>query len=232
MKKNLVMFTSMFASLAILSTGFAAWVISGGEEQTKEIGDIVVDTVQDNRHKLTIEEADLDSTKSGKIIFGRPEKQEATNAWLKSNSDDKIEKLSTFFKVTVTNAAGEATDSIFATKTFVEDTTSEDEQHKNVYTTASTNGYVGAVPNIEFVSEASDTATKVTTLAKVGDSKDGVVYIRLKFSWGTHFDSKNPYEFYNEKELNDTNAKDAVDALTAMKTLSGAKFKLTLKTNA
>lgn len=232
MKKNLVMFTSVFASLAILSTGFAAWVISGGEEQTKEIGDIVVDTVQDNRHKLTIEEADLDPTKSGKIIFGRPEKQESSSAWLKSNSDDKIEKLSTFFKVTVTKAAGKTTDSIFATQTFVEDEAREDTSYKKVYATASTNGYVGAVPNIEFVSEASDTATNVTTLAKVGDSEDGVVYIRLKFSWGTHFGSKNPYEFYNEKTLDDTIAKDAVDALTAMQTLSGAKFKLTLKTKA
>ena len=232
MKKDLVMFTSVFASLAILSTGFAAWVISGGEEQTKEIGDIVVDTVQDNRHKLTIEEADTDTENSGKIIFGRPEKQENTNAWLKSNSDDKIEKLSTFFKVTVTNAAGKATDSIFGTKTFAEDVASEDEQHKNVYATALSNKYVGAVPSVEFVSEASDTATEVTTLTKVGDSEDGVVYIRLKFSWGVHFESKNPYEFYSTKELNDIKAKDAVDSLTAMQTLSGAKFKLTLKTNA
>ena len=57
-----------------------------------------------------------------------------------------------------------------------------------------------------------------------------MVYIRLKFSWGIHFDSKNPYDFYNAKELDDTIAKDAVDSLTAMQTLSGAKFKLTLTT--
>lgn len=235
MKKNLVMFTSVFASLAILSTGFAAWVISGGEEQTKEIGDIVVDTVQDNRHKLTIDSADTDTENSGKIIFGRPEKQEKKDAWLKSDSNDKIEKLSTFFKVTVTNAAGKAINSIFETNTFVEDVESEVGDYKNVYTTAAstTKQYVGDVPGVEFVSEVSETITTTDTLARVSDSsEDGVVYIRLKFSWGTHFDGKNPYEFYNEKKLDDTIAKDAVDALTAMQTLSGAKFKLTLKTKA
>ena len=50
MKKNLVMFTSVFASLAILSTGFAAWVISGGDTNEEKIGDIIVDKVEDHRH--------------------------------------------------------------------------------------------------------------------------------------------------------------------------------------
>lgn len=230
MKKNLVMFTSVFASLAILSTGFAAWVISGGETKEETIGDVVIDTVQDNRHKMTITVADGEGTaNAGKIVFGRPNTQSAGNEWLKSDDADKIEKLSTFFKVTVTNAATANVDDIFTMHTLAETT--------DAYANAFGAGYVGELPKVEFVADASETAEKVTKFtADSTTEKSGFVYIRLKFSWGAHFDNTNPYTYYNAKGIDDkvdgdtTAGDDAVKSLTEVAKLKGAQFKLTLTT--
>lgn len=230
MKKNLVMFTSVFASLAILSTGFAAWVISGGETNDKTtFGDVVIETVTDNRHKMTITQADGEIAHTGKIVFGRPETQDNASAWLKSDASDSVEKLSTFFKVTVTNAATANVDDIF-TAHKLEETT-------GAYTTAAEAGYVGKLPSVEFVATVSDTVTATKTFtADSTTATSGVVYIRLKFSWGAHFGNTNPYIYYNakgidEKVVGDTTAgDDAVTSLTEVAKLKDAQFKLTLTT--
>lgn len=229
MKKNLVMFTSVFASLAILSTGFAAWVVSGGETKEETIGDVVIDTVQDNRHKMTITVDDGEITHAGKIVFGRPETQNNASAWLKSDASDSVEKLSTFFKVTVTNAANANVADIFTVHTLEETT--------GAYATAAGAGYVGKLPDVEFVADASETAEKVTKFtADSTTEKSGVVYIRLKFSWGTHFGNTNPYIYYNAKGIDDkvvgdtTAGDDAVKSLTEVAKLKDAQFKLTLTT--
>lgn len=224
MKKNLVVFTSVFASLAILSTGFAAWVISGGETNDKTtFGDVVIETVTDNRHKMTITPADGNGTNAGKIVFGRPETQDnESSAWLKSDASDSVEKLSTFFKVTVTNAATANVDDIFTAHTL--------EETKGVYATAFGAGYVGKLPDVEFVANASDTAGKATKfVADETTATSGVVYIKLKFSWGTHFGNTNPYTYYNAKDI-DEFGDDAVKSLTEVAKLKDAQFKLTLTT--
>ena len=230
MKKNLVMFTSVFASLAILSTGFAAWVISGGETNDKTtFGDVVIETVTDNRHKMTITPDDGEIAHAGKIVFGRPETQDNASAWLKSDASDSVEKLSTFFKVTVTNAATANVADIFTVHKLEETT--------GAYATAAEAGYVGKLPDVEFVADASETAEIVTKFtADSTTEKSGVVYIRLKFSWGAHFGNTNPYIYYNakcidEKVVGDTTAgDDAVTSLTEVAKLKDAQFKLTLTT--
>ncbi len=230
MKKNLVMFTSVFASLAILSTGFAAWVVSGGETNDKTtFGDVVIETVTDNRHKMTITPADGNGTNAGKIVFGRPETQGNTNAWLKSDASDSVEKLSTFFKVTVTNVATANVADIFTVHTLEETT--------GAYATAAGAGYVGELPKVEFVADVSETAEEATKFtADSTTEKSGFVYIRLKFSWGVHFGNTNPYTYYNAKGIDDkvdgdtTVGDDAVKSLTEVAKLKSAQFKLTLTT--
>ncbi len=231
MKKNLIMFTSVFASLAVLSTGFAAWVITGGDIEETQIGSVTIQTITDNRHKISVESADT-GTNTGNIVFGGLE-QKIENAWfnLEGSTTTEIEKLSTFLKVTVTNAANKSLSEIFTENTLAAVGTE--------YSTALSNGYVGALPTVEFVESASDTANVVSKFTKDGGTEKGLVYIRLKFSWGAHFNRQNPYTYYNSKNIDDkvsedadsiTYGDDAFNTMTALKALNGTNFKLTLKT--
>lgn len=224
MKKNLVMFTSVFASLAILSTGFAAWVISGGDEKTTEIGDITVDTVSDKRH--TIKSIDcVDTANKGKIIFGHP--ADANKGWLKNENPDTVEKLVTVFKVTVLNAATATVSSIFADTCSVTATTNADN-----FASAVTKGYVSELPTVKFVSSATatDDADKLAA--------DGSIFVRLEFKWGSTFTKEglganlNPYKYYNSFTVTEK-GDEANTVLGEMNTmLTGVQFKLKLVTEA
>ena len=46
--KNVLLITALFGSLAIASTGFAAWIITG-DNSTSATGNVVVETAEDQR---------------------------------------------------------------------------------------------------------------------------------------------------------------------------------------
>lgn len=224
MKKNLVMFTSVFASLAILSTGFAAWVISGGDTNEEKIGDIIVDKVEDQRHIIQKVEC-VDTANEGKIIFGHPE--DATTGWLKNADTKTVEKLVTVFKVTVLNAASATVSSIFADTCSVTATTNADN-----FASAVTKGYVSELPTVKFVSSetAKDDADNLAA--------DGSIFVRLEFKWGSKFTKEglganlNPYKYYNSFTATEK-GDEANTVLGEMNTmLTGAQFKLKLVTKA
>ena len=224
MKKNLVMFTSVFASLAILSTGFAAWVISGGDTNEEKIGDIIVDKVEDQRHIIQKVEC-VDTANEGKIIFGHPE--DATTGWLKNNDTKTVEKLVTVFKVTVLNAGSATVGSIFDNTCSVTATTNADN-----FASAVTKEYVSELPAVKFVSSATaaDDADKL--------SADGSIFVRLEFKWGSKFTKEglganlNPYKYYNSFTVTEK-GDEANTVLGEMNTmLTGVQFKLKLVTKA
>ena len=226
MKKNLVMFTSVFASLAILSTGFAAWVISGGDTNEEKIGDIIVDKVEDHRHIIEKVEC-VDTANKGNIIFGHPADATATDEWLKNDNPDTVEKLVTVFKVKVLNAANATVDSIFADTCSVTATTNADN-----FTSAVTNGYVSGLPTVKFVSSetAKDDADNLAA--------DGSIFVRLEFKWGSKFTKEglganlNPYKYYNSFTVTEK-GDEANKVLGEMNTmLTGVQFKLKLVTKA
>lgn len=226
MKKNLVMFTSVFASLAILSTGFAAWVISGGDTNEEKIGDIIVDKVEDHRHIIQNVEC-VDTANKGKIIFGHPKDATATDEWLKNDNPDTVEKLVTVFKVTVSNAASATVSSIFDNTCSVTATTNADN-----FAYAVTKGYVSELPTVKFVSSetATDDADKLAA--------DGSIFVRLEFKWGSKFTKEglganlNPYKYYNSFTATEK-GDEANTVLGDMNTkLTGVQFKLKLVTKA
>lgn len=232
MKKNLVMFTSVFASLAILSTGFAAWVISGGDTNEETIGDITVDTVSDKRH--TIKSIDcVDTANKGKIIFGHP--ADAKKGWLKNDNPDTVEKLVTVFKVTVSNAEEAVVSNIFdqTIETGCGVTASAKEGFVDAnYASAFEKGYVGELPTVQFV--ATESATTVAT----NFNADGSIFVRLEFKWGSEFTKEglganlNPYKYYNSFTVTEK-GDEANKVLGEMNTmLTGVQFKLKLVTKA
>ena len=228
MKKNLVMFTSMFASLAILSTGFAAWVISGGDTNENTFGDITVDTVEDKRHNiLSINCVDADENTRGKIIFGHPEN--ATTGWLKNENPNTVEKLVTVFKVTVKNANSRAVAEIFDKGNCIVTASAKDSTSAN-YTEALNQHYVGELPTVKFVSSEAET-NDATNL-----DSDGSIFVRLEFKWGSKFTKDgnvvNPYVYYNALSV-DEYGNDANETLGKISTLlTGAQFNLKIVTKA
>lgn len=230
MKKNLVMFTSVFASLAILSTGFAAWVISGGDTNAKTFGDITVDTVEDRRHNiLSIDCVDADENTKGKIIFGHPKNATATDEWLKNDNPDTVEKLVTVFKVTVKNANGKAVAEIFDKGNCIVTASAKASTSAN-YTEAFNQHYVGELPTVKFVSSETET-NDATNLDSTGS-----IFVRLEFKWGSKFTKDgnvvNPYVYYNALSV-DEYGNDANETLGKISTLlTGAQFNLKIVTQA
>lgn len=229
MKKNLVMFTSVFTSLAILSTGFAAWVISGGDTNAKTFGDITVDTVEDKRHNiLSINCVDADENTKGKIIFGHP--KNANEGWLKNENPNTVEKLVTVFKVTVNNAKDKAVAEIFDKGNCIVTASAKDSTSAN-YASALEKHYVGELPTVKFVSSETEETSDATNLDSTGS-----IFVRLEFKWGSKFtkDGKvvNPYVYYNALSITDY-GNEANDVLGEISTLlTGAQFNLKIVTQA
>ncbi len=228
MKKNLVMFTSVFASLAILSTGFAAWVISGGDINAKTFGDITVDTIEDKRHNISsINCVDADENTKGKIIFGHP--KNATTGWLTNTDANTVEKLVTVFKVTVNNAQSKAVADIFDKEKCTVTASAKDSTSAN-YTEALNQHYVGELPTVKFVSSETETSD-ATNLGR-----DGYIFVGLEFKWGSKFTKDgnvvNPYVYYNALSVTDY-GNEANETLGKIRTLlTGAQFNLKIVTKA
>ena len=107
-RKGILMATAILGSAAIVSTGFAAWVITAPSATFAE-GNIEVDTVTDNRVKMTAEWASKDD---GTVVFGAPETQ-AKDAWLINN--EKEEHLEHTLNITFTPSGNGKTEDIDGT---------------------------------------------------------------------------------------------------------------------
>lgn len=93
-RKGILMACAILGSAAIVSTGFAAWVVTINETETAQ-GSIQVDEVQDKTHLIEVKNEDLD------VYFGKTTKT-ATYSWLVNNAD-KDQDLTASFTVEVTN---------------------------------------------------------------------------------------------------------------------------------
>ena len=82
-RKGILMASAILGSAAIVSTGFAAWVITAPQEHTVE-GNIQVDNVRDDRLAIT---HSWDAISKGNVYFGRPANMDIANAWLRNDSE-------------------------------------------------------------------------------------------------------------------------------------------------
>lgn len=217
---------AILSSAAVVSTGFAAWVISGGDSKVTE-GTIQADTVDDAVH--TLSELTWDAN-GGKISFGAPENATG-GAFL--NYDGKIrEQLVATGTFTVSNlTSGWTIDGLFDTSVL-----KVTEKTTNVYPT---NGeYVCKLPSYKAgapkdkepepgVYVEVGTGTTVGTKAKTGNFKLSVV-----FGWGSKTENKNPFTYYQTMDNNPTNRSEAKTVIQEVYKLNECSFSITIKTNA
>jgi hypothetical protein len=218
LKKNKIIATAVaLCSVgAIAGVGYSSWIITGGASATVD-GTVTVYGVDDHRLGLTAEVASGDNST---IIFGYPSSGTTTgNEWLLYGSDVGQENLSFTLNIEVENLA-------YLNQVTVVATQSGD---GTGYQTANTANYVGALPSYT-VSKGEFTS---------GSDGTGTYSREVVFSWGTYFNSENPYTYYNSKTATEertsgvTYADDAKTSLGALYSdLNGVSYTLTVTATA
>ena len=220
-RKGILMASAILGSAAIVSTGFAAWVITAPQQQTA-VGNIQVDNVRDDRLTIT---PTWDSTSNGSVYFGAPATMDIQGAWLRNDSVGKPEvmdlDLTLNFKYNDTDN-GKTTDDI--------------------------NGTVAVSIAVNDGKTIDASLIELPKFATSYEVVKGKVNIPVSFKWGTYFGSTggvttdtNPYNFYNDgnhgandrvepnSETNkDTWADDALSKLTTIHGYNGHTFTITV----
>lgn len=219
---------AILSSAAVVSTGFAAWVISGGDSKKAE-GTIAADTVSDAVH--TLSELTWD-TNGGKISFGAPET--STGGAFLNYTGEIREKLVATGTFTVSNLKTDwSITSLFKTDG-LEITEKVDSGKTAVYPTDGI--YVCKLPSYKTGAandkepgvyvEVADGATEGAEIKK-GNFKLSVV-----FGWGSKTEKKNPFTYYEKMPNDPTNRSNAQAVLDEVYKLNGCKFSITIETNA
>lgn len=225
-RKTLTLAISVFALLAIISVGFASWVITRPASDVSADGTITVDDVTDLNVTITYKwvtdaSGGTELTAAKPIVFGND--ADATSAnWLYNNRIG-TENLEAYLKVTVTvdDASAMVGKKIIATFNAVnaskEVSTTYAEAISAKYITGPNNGSKldGEFTASDFAS--SKTVTKVFT---------------IQFGWGQEFGKVNPIKKWQTYSAD--NATAATTALNALnEKLTGVSYKVTLsQTNA
>lgn len=216
-RKTMTLVLCLLAALALVSVGFASWVITfnQGDEIT---GNISVEEVVDKRLVAT---ASFKENKSS-FVFG-PEKNASSieNAWLTNDNtaEEKYENLSVTVVVKVTKGNGIDWANVVVKGTLA--------------ATDGVNSFIGEY--IQLGTTAEQTFTKTA-------GKEDEYEATFSLKWGEKFGGDNPYKYYNTgKQANDkisaessiTWAEEAYNSLSAIKALEkeGA-FKITVTVSA
>lgn len=178
-RKTLTLAISVFALLAIISVGFASWVISRGTDEANVAGSISVDTVEDKDLGLSAKWVDVSGTDAADpiITYGVFERENnddfsmETNEWLKTDTTKK-ENLIAYLKISVENIDALADKEISVTLTPIPGT--------NTVFDTKNNGSLFVLPTVEPTALTSDKFAS------------GSVIIKLEFKWGSTFNGVNP----------------------------------------
>lgn len=227
-----------FASVALLTTGFATWVI--GTQQTSGDGkvNIGVDTAKDNSVELTFE---LDNT-DDKIFVAEDAGNSNSNLTIERDEADTVSKPDWDIKIKNLNiVVGQTFYESLAGKqdlkivfelqkdvTAAEDKNLVTEDKVKVRTESSSWNYITLKTN-EFKVTLPPSYPAGGKIYDISDENK-----TFSFTWGSYFDGKAPSDFYKEKEgsrgsqtLREYYQK-ALQELQAMKTaLNDGELKLT-----
>lgn len=223
---------AILSSAAVVSTGFAAWVISGGD--SKEVGGTIeADEVSSQAHTLSPITFDGNTNK---ISFGAPKDKETISQsnsyhWLQNDAANENLIASATFTVSNVGTMPDNLKALFdekeckfeettATKVYVE---TSDAVKKN---------YVGDFPTWNLDQQYTDQTTAPGVYLKLGELEANTLTVTLKvvFAWGTAFKSQNPFVYYNAQKKTSSLESEASTALTAIGALNNAAFKVTVAT--
>lgn len=173
-RRKIILGVSLFSSVALVSTGFAAWVLASQAEETAN-GNITVGTVSDSSIKISnVQFKDGNDS----FVFEPKEDDEAGRV---RNDGENFENLS----VTVT---GE-----ISPNTYVSSATIEMEVPE---------GITAAIGKNYLVLPTCATSAQTLTLnpKESPDETVSTFEYTITFVWGSAFNGKNPGEYYDNDE--------------------------------
>lgn len=189
-KRTIALMLSVLAVMMLIGVGFASWVITQGASN-EQSGNIVVDTVTDNRVYVSVE---LKDGENDDLIFGWKDSDPAvSNPWLSHGAAEMEENMSTTFLVHVTDREGNPSDAtVEGTLTLNLKTLKEESEltGEEVLGTA-TKDY--ALP--QWVVQQEVAVTRIST---------GEYEVTISFKWadalkldGSDEEGSNPYIYFN-----------------------------------
>lgn len=226
---------AILSSAAVVSTGFAAWVISGGDSENVS-GTIKADAVSNQNHLI-------DNLTGGtqSIVFGGPTAGDITNKaeslvsedsrWLKN--EGQTEKLTAVWNFDVFGFESKPDDN---GKSVIDITFTEGAATENhtTFADAVTKEYVANLPEWDknIVTKAG-TTSGIYLVSGQYDSVNKKIHYTLTvvFAWGSKFGGMNPYFYYNRKNPLNNDKASANTYLSELANMS-ANFTLTIKTKA
>lgn len=206
--KKIVFISALLGSIALASTGFAAWVITTQDTETVN-GNVTVETVDDASHTLTVK---LHSQNKASLVFGakNTDSVENPNPWLTYSGDP--ENLTIVYDVECTNYSS---CTVKAELKFSKST-----------------AFDGLVSSTKKKYVTKPTAVLSDFTAKEGNPTTGVATLTLSAAWGDYFGGENPFVYYNSKSQADY-ASDANTVLNAIYTaLQSVTYTITVSTTA
>lgn len=224
----MVLGVSLLASLGVLSSGFAGWVIAAGSQEASGEGSISADY----EVKTTgIKSVKLKENADTSICFCGSEN--GKTGWL--STDNKKADLEASFTFTIeTYQKGEHLS--FTKLAFSE---VQEDKTESSYQTAFENKAVGTAPAfldsqpsqkwvgyIELVNLTKTNGKDEATASIPADSSSIDVIFKIHFAWGELFQGENPLDFYNASSATSELMSNAATNIGLLKSADGAKFKL------
>lgn len=176
-KRKVIVFGIMiFASIALISTGFAAWIISQNAHEESENGNIQIGVVSDKNIEIT----DIEFKNDIKSFKFEPKEDDVTGRV--RNDGENFECLS----VTIT---GKIVNYDILSKLTVKLETPE-----NVNLAAAISaGYIKLTTG-----DCINNAQEVTSFTPISESSDATFEYTITFDWGTVFGNMNPGLYYDQ----------------------------------
>lgn len=226
-----------FASVALLTTGFATWVIGTQKPSGDDQVHIGVDTVEDKSVELTFKLGD----DNGITVAEDAEKSSNTNLPIeKTVTPDwniKIQDLDIVVGETLYNSLKAKQDlNLKIVFELQKDVTAAED--KNSVTqdivggrTGSSWNYIKLATN-EFKVALPDTYPAGGTIYDINDTSHNPDEKTISFTWGSYFGEKAPSVFYKEKEPTEGLREYYQNALKELQAMNKALDKGTLKLTA
>lgn len=195
-RKKVAFAAILLGGVALVSSGFAAWVLSN-DTKGDATGNVTVGEIVDNNLSMTVALKGSDSKNSG--VFSFDAAKDDNGGRVRSNGTDYA-NLSLTYTVTITSKTNNL-NKLTVKMTETESTNNSDKTTKvsNKVSTAVTNKWIVAPTCMANV-------TEITVGNPTGDTDKGYTWTvdyEVAFTWGTAFGSENPSLFFDDSEKTD-----------------------------